>query len=501
MTLAIRRVRLRAVTGDGTFGADVELHRGLTVINAPNTSGKSTITQAILYGLGLEATLGPQRDVPLPHAMTHTLNDDGVERPVLESQVILEVETGDGSALTVRRYVKHPNIDQRLISVWRGSLPEVETGEGQERMDFFVRDPGAAQREAGFHRFLADELGWSLPEVPKFSGGAALLYIEAVVPLFFVEQKRGWGGVQAVVPTQFQIRDVRRRSLEFLLGLDVQERATRIDALRTRLRDLTADWAERCGALKALTTTIAASIDGLPSRPTAEWPLEVPPTVRVATSTSWESLDAAIVENRQALSATLRRDVPNVGDEAPSAERQLVEMENELRRLGALASENVTQEELEEATSRDARGRLAAIDEDIRRHADLEKLRDFGSTLEVRLHRDHCPTCHQTFPDVLLETEDAPRALGISGSLALLRQRRALLVALVNDADRVVEARRSRTRALRSTARDLRASIRAIKDTLVSPSSQPSIASVQRRLQLESRVTSLTSVSRVLKNL
>ena len=47
---------------------------GLNVIQAGNTSGKSTSLQAIIYALGLERSLGPQLDVPLPYAMRERIH-------------------------------------------------------------------------------------------------------------------------------------------------------------------------------------------------------------------------------------------------------------------------------------------------------------------------------------------------------------------------------------------------------------------------------------------
>ena len=74
MTLRFRRLRLRAVTSDGVYGADIPFASGLTVLWADNTKGKSTCMQGMLYALGLERMLSPRREIPLPHAMTTYLN-------------------------------------------------------------------------------------------------------------------------------------------------------------------------------------------------------------------------------------------------------------------------------------------------------------------------------------------------------------------------------------------------------------------------------------------
>ncbi|MBA7675526.1 hypothetical protein ES703_83762 [subsurface metagenome] len=73
---------------------------------------------------------------------------------------------------------------------------------------FFVGLEGAAQRERGFHYFLADFLKLELPNVKRFKGEDVPLYVECVAPLMFIEQIRGWSGIQATLPQGFGIRNV-----------------------------------------------------------------------------------------------------------------------------------------------------------------------------------------------------------------------------------------------------------------------------------------------------
>ena len=76
MTLRLRRLRMRAKTPEGLYGATIPFGHGLTAVWADNTKGKSTCTQGMLYVLGLERMLGPRRQIPLPHAMTSYLLAD-----------------------------------------------------------------------------------------------------------------------------------------------------------------------------------------------------------------------------------------------------------------------------------------------------------------------------------------------------------------------------------------------------------------------------------------
>jgi hypothetical protein len=49
--------------------------------------------------------------------------------------------------------------------------------------DFLVGRPGIARLERGFHRFLADFLGWSLPDVPTYDERFVPLYLQVIFGL------------------------------------------------------------------------------------------------------------------------------------------------------------------------------------------------------------------------------------------------------------------------------------------------------------------------------
>ena len=149
MTFRLRRLRLIAQTSGGPYGADIRFADGLNILAAPNTSGKSTCVQAILFALGLEGMLGPGREVPLPHAMTQYLHDEaGREQRVTSSHVWLEIEDDNGQPLTLRRPVVERGVSNQLVSVWESTIKDLA---GSSR-DFFVRRNGAAQRIKGPHQ-------------------------------------------------------------------------------------------------------------------------------------------------------------------------------------------------------------------------------------------------------------------------------------------------------------------------------------------------------------
>lgn len=254
MSLSVRHIRLRANTTAGLYGADIGLNGGFTVLHAPNTSGKSTALHAFLYALGLEQMLSAKREIPLSFAMREYVVDpeDEKQHAIIESFVAIEIENAAGERIVVKRSVKSET-DRRLVHVIRG--PDLtRPGGNYDRRDYWVLDPGAAQREAGFHNMLARFMGWQLPTVKRYDGSDCLLYVETVFPLFFVEQKIGWTTISGAIPTQFRIRDVHKRSVEFLMGFDTHEIELRRQDLELKINFLRQEWAKTTDTIEAAAT-------------------------------------------------------------------------------------------------------------------------------------------------------------------------------------------------------------------------------------------------------
>ena len=271
MSLRFRHLQLRIQTGSGLYGVDLQFGDGLVVLRADNTTGKSTCVQAIIYALGLERMLGPSSDIPLPHVMTRYVEDADQEIPVLESEVILEIENAQHELLTLQRSVVNPTRDRRLVRTWEGARLSQPQGSFVER-DYFVRDPGAATHEAGFHTRLAQFIDWQLPTVARFQGGDCPLYLEAIFPLFVVEQKHGWSGIQGNLPNFLGIRDMGRRAIEFVLSLDAGTAAERQRRLEKREAEIRSSWSNTRTAISVRLREINARLSGIPLHPTSQWP-------------------------------------------------------------------------------------------------------------------------------------------------------------------------------------------------------------------------------------
>ncbi|WP_440580706.1 ATP-binding protein [Streptomyces sp. PT19] len=266
----MRRLSLNVKTSGPTCGTYLSFESGLNVLRADNSSGKSTCLQSIIYALGLEGMMSSSRDIPLPHAMTDVVEVEGREYRVTESSVAIEIENSRGEILTIGRPVKSSQHDTSLIRTRSGPTLS-QPGSAYTQRDYFVRRPGAAQREAGFHYELAHFLGWDLPRVTRMDGSEGPLYLECLFPYFFVEQKHGWSGVQARIPTYLGIQDVSKRSAEFILDLDAMDMILEVQRIESAISILEADWKILERNISGVASRAGIVVRGIPKKPNTTW--------------------------------------------------------------------------------------------------------------------------------------------------------------------------------------------------------------------------------------
>ncbi len=503
MGLKLRHLRLRVQTTGGLFGVDIPFEQGLNVLWADNTKGKSTCVQSIVYALGLERMLSSQREIPLPYAMTDYLreNVDGseIEHTVQTSTVWLEIENSDKEIITLRRRVKG-DVSNKLLSVFEGPVLSVGNTISQAK-DYFVRDPGSATREAGFHTFLAKFLGWHLPTVTKYDGGEAPLYVETIFPLFFVEQKLGWSAFPAAFPTYLGIRDMGRKAVEFVLDLDTHNVELERERLTQSITTVRSDWATKRDALNHAAKSQGIEIRRFPASPEVGFS-ELADTVFVVLSGDEAvSLDLAIVELKRELAESRITEVPTSEDIAPETIAKLEKFKDDLTSLNARRSavfqrRNLEYNQLEQLTER-----LSAIELDLKANRDVVKLQSLGSDNLYSEHISKCPTCDQSIADALLPQKSLGSVMTVDQNIAFLESQREIYRALLKQARRTADEATEELVRTSSQVNELSGTIRALKADLVAPGNSPSESVIESRLRLENKLRYLDESQQQLQNI
>ena len=486
--MRFRRLHIRMQTSDGPYGATLDFPDGLVVVWADNSMGKSTCVRSILVALGMEAMLSPsQADLPLPPAMKSRLQSGEREHNVLESEVFLEIENTHKQRIVVQRTIKGAR-DKNLITVHEGAALTSPGMAAVATHDFFVNRAGAATREVGFHSFLANFFGWSLPIVPTYDGKEYPLYLQCLIPYFIVEQTRGWSTVQPPLPTQFRIRDVHKRAVEFILSLDAHRIALRRQELQFQKSHIEADWSAQVGRAMDVAAQVGGTVQGLPQHPISMWPPQVRPLVALPEQEKWSSIEKRINDHVDELTVLVKQEIPRVEEVAASAQLELTQVEQNVRERQTLLARLLDACEMEQQEVKRVEERLQAIDEDIQRNKDVRTLRTLGSRQDSSLDRGTCPVCHQAVHDSLVPLAAEQAVMSLDDNIAFLTEQRRTYAVVGANARQVAESRSLQIAALRNELSSLRETVRALRQTLVSDGRLPSVAAIRSRIELESKV-------------
>src|SRR5688500_4160348 len=104
--LRVTALNIVVNTTDGLYGFKCEFGPHLNIVRGDNSSGKSTLFQSILYGIGMEELIGSRNDKAMQSVLKNEILDsDGIKRAdVIESFVQLELWNSKQS-ITTERYV------------------------------------------------------------------------------------------------------------------------------------------------------------------------------------------------------------------------------------------------------------------------------------------------------------------------------------------------------------------------------------------------------------
>src|SRR6185437_11024720 len=70
--------------------------------------------------------------------------------------------------------------------------------------------------------------------------------------------------------------------------------------------------------------------------------------------------------------------------------------------------------------------RIAALEEDLQKNQDAQKLRNFGSKLTEAFAADHCPTCSQPIQDTLLAQQASVAVMPVEDNIEYIKSQRAI---------------------------------------------------------------------------
>ncbi|MCB2187656.1 MAG: AAA family ATPase [Deltaproteobacteria bacterium] len=482
MKIKLISAKLRASTSKGPFGCDAYFENGLNVIRAENTSGKSTLINSIIFALGLERIIGkPNRDSMKPVLITGG-DYNNIEFQTHESYIDLTIQNNKNEAITIRRYIQG-NKDPRLVHVTFLDQDHPEDLSKATSSDFYVNASGSATTTKGFHSFLAQFMGLNLPRVPKYHGGDSILYLECIAPLMFIEQVRGWTGIQATTPTMYGIKNVAKRAVEYLLYLDVgRNKAVRqtINDEATKIRD---QWLITVESLNILANQLGGKILNVPHNPTASFD-DLPYIAIYENETNTSDLNTFIVKLRQKLLDS-NLEIQQCHPDQDKTASILVGQEQKLMSLQALCDKIDIEHNRENTEIKRLSEMLDFLESEIKTNRGIINLRKFGSDESQSIFRNVCPTCSQPIQDSLIPSMS--NVMSPEDNLNFLISQREAVISLIKVSKTKISEYESKRTVYRDQLSTTRTSVRDIRLSLAGKQ-HLSTSAIRRTIGLEEKI-------------
>jgi hypothetical protein len=327
--------------------------------------------------------------------------------------------------------------------------------------------------------------------VRRYDGTETILYLETIFPLLYVEQKAGWSSIPAAFPTYFQIRDTGRCAVEFILALETHELELEKQRLELELASSNAAWAAKRDDLLAIASMINARAEGMPSAPTLSAEEISRSYLLVSDGAAWKPLDEVASSLRARIAELAQAHNPTVEDVASEAETEVEHLmtyvaDQNSKRNGIFRAR---QTEISQKVS--VVKRLAALDEDLQKNMDSQKLRNLGSTISESIAPDHCPTCTQPIADTLLAQRAGAAIMPVEQNIEYIRAQRGIFQRLSAQADAAIVELDRQFVAATAEVNEASSRLRTLRNDLVAASDSPSIAALEERIRTEARLSGL----------
>ena len=483
--LKIRAIKLEVNTSNGIFGAEHQFDDGLNIIRGDNSAGKSTLFQAIVYGLGFEELLGGKNEKTMQSTLRdHVEFPKGAFHDVLQSFVYLEIE--NKNIVTIKRSVVSQHRKAQLVDVYFGSLL-TEGTKNIEMRQMYIHDAGAASdADYGYHVFLSDFLEWEIPEILTSKGGAQKLYLQQLAPAFIIEQKTGWSDFLATMP-YFGMRNTEQRVVEFLLNLDVYENERRKQELSYLEQDLTQNWQRLFNKLQDLADRSGGKIVGIDNHPTILNDTELI-YISVLNEGGQTSLAELNSQHKRDLAVLEQQQDITVGGNISKNDERLKQLNNELNHFSLNFDLLSPELSFDKAKLNQFEAQASSVQSDLRKNKSALKLNKMGGDLPAEVANNICPTCEQIIHGSLLPVDIDQTPMRIEDNISYLDAQDKMIAVYIEGQKRAIIEKEEKLLYFQNSITERRNEIRRIKQELIQDEKLPSLIEIERRIDLKRKV-------------
>lgn len=492
--LTLKGLKINISTNNGIFGQCLLFQKGLNVIRAENTSGKTTIISSIIYALGVEAVLSAkQGNTVLKSVLKEKIDFKNKTYNVLESYVLLEIENEKKEIITIKRQIIGSQ-NSNLISVYFGSLIINENNQFKKE-DFFLNQDGAAQRDKGFHKFLEKFMDIKLPFVPKYNDDKQIpLYIQTLMPLMFIEQVRGWSGIQATIPKIYGIEAVSNLTFEYLLNLDVMQNRLNRKEIKKELDKNKIEWNKISEYMESIAKEHNCYLENFPSI-TVELKKEDYPNFvfdfesKKISSYQFLSLLREKLEKYN-LNTTLKIENKELQNKIDLLNKEIIVLNGKLR-------ENTIELMNEKNDLKKYEVQISELGKSIKNYKDIRTIVKLGSDEKISLAENKCPTCKSTLEDSLQKENFEP--MDLETNIKFLESQ-------IDAIDILIKSSNHRISKLNKIENEIKEIIKEKRDLLSSftkdanYSSAISEGTIREKINLENEIKKLELLNEIYEN-
>jgi len=498
MSLEIVSLDIVANTTDGRYGATIPFSKGLFLLRMENSHGKSTCMNAIAYSLGMEKALGMGgAKIPFPPSLTRVLNTiDGREINVISSFVTLKIKNNNGVIASLKRNIIGFENDNIIY------IDETDIkGEKKRSGSYFLHREGDTDRDMGFYKWLTVFLGWNLPLVPNHNGKETPLYPSVLFPAWYVEQKKGWSSIMATIPTQFGIKEVKKRALEFLMSLDVNENILKRSTIKNGIDEIIYQWKIIKRNAEIVASKVSSVVTGIPEQPESKF--------------DNYKIDLVIKEGEDIKSLTDLRAIYAEELKVINKETfgQIDDTTLQLSVVSSISSKvdeiHALELELQEISDHKSyisyqifstNKRLGNLLDDKRKYEDLKKISDSTIYESTQLLSNECPTCGAQYNDNLLGFSSQENLMTYESSLNFIKEQIKAFDFVLLDCNKQLKFKEVEQNRVESKIASLKVEISKLKKT-----DYPSVALqeeyLRHKINLENDIDDIDEAVRDITNI
>ena len=482
--LKINAIKIRIVTADGLYGFEQSFQNGLNIIRGNNSSGKSSLFQAILYALGLEELLGGKNEKTMQSVLKDQVEfPDSNFHEVLQSEVFLEIE--NKNIITIRRSIISPTESPKLVNIYYGNLL---TGNNRylKKQSMYIHDKGGATDITyGFHFFLSEFLGWSLPEVMNNQGQPAHLYIQQIAPVFMIEQKSGWSDFFSTMP-YYGIKQATSRVIEFILNMDIFENQKKKTELNYREDCIKETWKTEYIKISNLARDTRYDLQGVTENPSI---LDIKEVFLVKeTENGVIDIESELLLLQKEYEELSQIPVKSVGENAEIFEKELNNLQYILKQKSLLYDVLNSDLLLNEQQLEELKEQLLDVSSDLQKNKSALKIRNLGGEIQSEIAVSICPTCHQHIEDSLLPHNVQEIPMSIDENIQYLESKKKMIEKYIEGQSKKCNEYNRNLDILKQELANIRAQIRSLKKDLIEDNRLPSISDIEYRLNLKKKI-------------